>query len=324
MRRAVPTILILLVTVAAGALEVSRGDIRLTLHENSARFSIDLLIDGEWVSLLYPDDPRTSALDVREDNRVHRMGDSGRFRQFVVQREEEVGFVWTSATLRVEQLFRFTRGRTANRTDALQVVVTVTNTGEHALSTAVRLLLDTYLGERSNVHFATPTTPRFNREARLDPGPGVPYVTSTPDAGSGYGLQLMLFGEGVTPAEEAVLANWKRLTDSAWGYAADENRNFNRLPYSINDSAILVLYTDERIEPGQSYSVVTYLGNLSSEGYLTPEAAALAPEHDRLLVRLTQIVARINALLDEADVDPVEVERLQAELDAISSQVRGR
>lgn len=324
MRRAVPAFLVLLVAVGVGAVEISRGDIRLTLHESSARFSVDLLVNGEWVPLLYPDDPRTSALDVREDNRVHRMGDSGRFRQFVVQREEEVGFVWTSATMRVEQLFRFTRGTTADRTDALQISVTVTNTGERPMSTAVRLLLDTHLGERSNVHFATPSTPRFNREIRLDPGPAVPYIRSIPDAGSVHGLQVMVFGSGVTPAEAVVLANWKRLADSVWDYTVHESRNFNRLPFSINDSAMLVLYAEEQIGPGQSYSVVTYLGNLSSDGYLTPATAAFIPEEDQLLARLAQIVQRINMLLDETDVDPGEIERLQAELDAISGQVRGR
>ncbi len=324
MRRAALGCIMLLVALGASAIEVSRGDIRLRLHESSARLSVDLRVGGEWKALLYPEDPRTSALDVREDNRVHRMGDSGRFRQFVLETEEEVGFIWTSGSLRVEQLFRFTRAPASDRADALQMTITVTNTGEQPLETAVRLLLDTYLGERSNVHFVTPSASGFTREARLDPGPAVPYVASVPDAESDYGLQVMLYGEGVTRAEAAVLANWRRLFNSSWQYDANDGRNYNRLPYSINDSAMLVLYGGQRIPPGAQYSVVTYLGNLSVRGYLPPGAAAVVQEDDRLLDRLARVILRINALLDDPDVDPAEVDRLQAELDELSSLVRGR
>jgi hypothetical protein len=95
-----------LVATTLPALEVQEGRLRLRLHEDTARFSLYLDTGDRWVPLLFPDDPRTTALDIVEGNRVHRMGDSGNFRQITERFQGGARFVWTSPTLRVEQSFR--------------------------------------------------------------------------------------------------------------------------------------------------------------------------------------------------------------------------
>ncbi|MFW5789482.1 MAG: hypothetical protein ACOCW3_06060, partial [Spirochaetota bacterium] len=138
-----------------------------------------------------------------------------------------------------------------------------------------------------------------------------------------WGFQIMLSGEATTEPQAAVLANWKRLADSSWDYEVNETRDFNRLPYSINDSALLVLYPVEQLRSGDSYSVVAQMGDLSPQGYLSPQAAAETTGANPLLERLAELVDRLNALIASDDVDPEEVRTLQAELETLADVIRG-
>ncbi|MFW5738576.1 MAG: hypothetical protein ACOCYX_06650 [Spirochaetota bacterium] len=327
--RRTPTFLLALVvsaTVVAtpvAALELERGDIRLVLHEESSRFSLYLRRDGGWQPLFVAEDPRTSALDVLEGNRVLRMGDAGAFAQRVEETDNGARFVWTSPTLEISQEFALTRGIRSESFDAVEVRVSITNRGEEPARVGARLLLDTYLGERSNTHFATPGSDQINREARLEPGPVNAYVASVASQEASWGLQVMLADDAVTRPQAAVLANWQRLSDSSWDYDVNETRNFNRLPYSINDSALLLIYPVEQLRSGASYSVLAQMGDLSPQGYLSPQAAAETTGANPLLERLAELVDRLNALIASDDVDPEEVRTLQAELDALADLIRG-
>ena len=327
--RRTPTFLLALVvtaTVVAGpvaALEVERGDIRLVLHEESSRFSLYLQREGGWQPLFVAEDPRTSALDVLEGNRVLRIGDAGTFAQRVEETANGARFVWTSPTLEIAQEFALTRGVRSESFDAVEVRVSITNRGEEPARVGARMLLDTYLGERSNTHFSTPGVDQINREARLEPGPVNAYVASVASEDSPWGFQLMLTGQTITEPEAAILANWKRLSDSSWDYEVNRTRNFNRLPYSINDSALLLVYPVEQLRSGGSYSVVAQMGNLSPQGYLSPRTAAETTGANPLLERLADIVDRLNTLISSEDIDPAEVAKLQAELDALADLIRG-
>ncbi|MFW5684309.1 MAG: hypothetical protein ACOCZB_00085 [Spirochaetota bacterium] len=329
MKRLFIATVVLLVAASVFGLTVDRGDLRLVLHESSARFSLFARVgtdstDGEWLPLFLAEDPRTSTLDILEGNRIHRMGDSGNFTQDAEELEEGARFIWVSPTLRVVQAFRFTRGVTSENYDAVEMTVTVTNTGEEPVLTGVRVLLDTYLGERSNTHFVTPALDQIVRESRLEPGPVNRYVASVETASASHGLQVMLQAEGITPPEAALVANWKRLIDSSWEYEINNTRNFNRLPYSINDSALLLTYEPVQLETSEEHTVVAYLGDLSPEGYLPPSLAAETTGDNPVLARLASLVSEINDLLASGDIDAARVAELQAELQTLTSIVRGR
>ncbi len=322
----VAVVSIFVVTVLAApvsALEIERGDVRLVLHEETSRFSLYLHRDDAWTPLFVAEDPRTSALDVLEGNRVLRIGDAGIFAQRVERTDNGARFVWASPTLEVVQEFSLTRGVRSEDFDAVEMRVSITNRGEEPSRIGARLLLDTYLGEGGNTHFVTPGTDRINREARLSPGPVNAWVASVRSPEASWGFQIMLSGEATTEPQAAVLANWKRLADSSWDYEVNETRDFNRLPYSINDSALLVLYPVEQLRSGDSYSVVAQMGDLSPQGYLSPQAAAETTGANPLLERLAELVDRLNALIASDDVDPEEVRTLQAELETLADVIRG-
>jgi hypothetical protein len=65
-----------------------------------------------------------------------------------------------------------------------------------------------------------------------------------------------------------VFANWKRLNESSWEYEVERRRNFNLLPYSINDSAAAVYYAPEPLNPGETREITSVFGNQSNGGYV--------------------------------------------------------
>ena len=279
---------------------------------------------GEWVALYVADDPRTSVLEVLEDNRVHRMGDSGVF----TQRTEEIAngarFVWTSPTLRIVQSFHLTRGFDSSGIDAVEMRVSATNEGERASILGVRLVYDTYLGESSNVHFVTPAVDRITGETALEPGAANRYVASVAERDARYGFQVMLDDPAVTRPQAVVLANWRRLTDTTWDYEVNPSRNFNRLPYSINDSALMIAFEPLQLRSGERYSVTMRLGNLAPNGYLDPDIALQIGSRDALRSRLAELIGRIDALIEGAEIDSAEIDALREEIRTLSGLVRGR
>lgn len=322
-------LLLLLAAGALAALEIERGRIRLVLHEDSARFSLYLTdpsvdSDGgrEWVALFVAEDPRTSELALLEGNRVHRIGSSGTFEQLVEETSEGARFVWTSATLEIEQRFAFVRSVGSALADGVRVSVKVTNIGERAAVVAARYLFDTYLGEQSNVHIVTPIRDRIAREAQIQPSAAEPYWIST-DEEAIVGLQQVVSGGSVTTPERVVVANWKRLSDSDWTFPVTPDRSFNLLPYSINDSAVLVSYPQAVIDPDQQYVVTTVLGGIAPEGFEQPAVTAEEATANPLLGALNDVIAEIDRLLASDTVSEADVRRVQGMLEEIKSERSG-
>ena len=321
--------LLLLAAATAPALVVEDGNIRLTLHEDSARFTVEVREGSDWTPLFYGEDPRTSSLDVLEGNRIHRIGDSGDFSQTVEQTAGGAAYTFESSTLRIAQSFRFTRSSDSATSNALEMRVTVTNLGEAPQVSGVRMVYDTYLGESSNYHFQNSAGQQVGGESNLDPGTINQYVRSVAGADAGAGFQLMLTGTAVTSPESVVVANWQRLSESSWQYQVNPTRNFNRLPYSINDSALLIAYPTVQLVKDQSATFVSYLGDLADGGYLDPNSAAPvveAPSIDRdaLLVELASLIERITEAASSDTVSAEEIEELRQRLEAIRTQIRGQ
>jgi len=326
MRQFVPVVLAFLAATALSALEVEQGSMKLVLDETSSRFLLELAQpDGEPIDLIYPEDPRTSGLDIREGNRIFRMGDGGEFRQVAEQTDEGTFYVWTSPTLRVSERFRFIRAAGSNSINGVQINIAITNLGEQSVPVAARLLLDTYLGERGNSHFSTPISTQITREAEIVPSARQSYIRSH-SADASDGLQVMLSGEGITTPSQVAVANWKRLSDSGWEYVVNPDRNFNRLPYSINDSALLMTYEERILNQNERYEIVVQMGGFAPNGYLPPESSQpiTASQRNNLLDQINDLIAKIDALIADPSATAEDVAELQRQLEAISDQVSGQ
>ncbi len=264
--------------VPLGALEVTNGLVRLTLHEGIGRFSLAGMAAASGASftpLLVAQDPRSSMVSLLVADRVIRLGESSDFREAVEKTATGARFTWTSRQLVVTETFSFIGTPGADVASGVRVDLQVANVSETNLSVAVRYLFDTWLGEASSVHFRTDAVAGLTRELTVakDERPAY-WVSPLADDAGGFGFECMLSGEGVTVPDRVVFANWKRLADSAWSYTTSSARTFSQAPYSMNDSAVGQYYDAQPVQRGQSITITLALGRASPSGLTLQTAAA--------------------------------------------------
>jgi hypothetical protein len=254
------------------ALEISQGKIKLVIHEQFERFVpyLRTLSEGsgteEWVPLLVDKDPRTSYVTLLVNNDTYRLGSIPGVRGRISKGAEGGMIQWILPDVEVKQTFSFLRSRESSESDAVRIVLDITNLKDTEVSVGVRYTLDTYLGEKSNTPFRTPQLPAITRETSFVPDSENWFLLSE-DPERKVGLQLLLRGEGVSSVERVVLANWKRLSDTPWEYSVNPARTFTLLPYSINDSALALYYPVLPLKPKETRRLVTVLGSKGSGTY---------------------------------------------------------
>lgn len=254
---------ILLPTVLSG-LTLEQGRLRLVLHEENGRFSLYYLEDidqEEYVSLLFQRDPRTSSTGILLNNRVITLGSSNSFSQETTETSQGAQFSWTSSQIEVRQSFQFVKSNPSGLADGIKIDTIVINKSEDIQSVGVHYLFDTYLGEKRDAHFITSDNEQLESETGFSLQPPTYWVSPTAEKeGNFQGYISMLKGSGITLPDKVVFANWKRLSENLWNMQVQGNRNFNLLPYSINDSAVCQFYDPIKLAPGTSRTVSAVVG----------------------------------------------------------------
>lgn len=246
---------IFLFSTAAFSKDITGGNLTLTIHEGSGRFSLYAVDSSQKkVPLFLDKDPRTSYITILAGNKIYRMGDTFEFRQNVEYSENGAKITWTSRSYSITQDFTFVTPLLNSDSTALRIKLTIENLSENTVEIGARYLIDTHLGEK-NIHFYADQIPVNAETAYVDTPPK--YLLSTDDKNN---LVLFTNRRDVTSADKIVLANWKRLNDAGWTYNENTSRNFSMQPYSINDSAIAMYYDPVTAAQGDAITVTLLLG----------------------------------------------------------------
>lgn len=296
----------------AHAVILDSGRIRLELHEGIGRFTLgyrEAVTSSRFQPLFYDRDPRTSAITILQGNRTLRLGEAGAFTEEITERSDGIGFRWTSSTLIVELNFTFTASQGAALSDAVVATLRMENISEAPVNLGARVLLDTDLGEQSGPHFRVSGIGEIDRETELTPSPAIWYWRSE-SGDNGPGLQQTLYGPGITVPSRVVMANWKRLSDASYDFQVTRNRNFNQLPYSVNDSAVAVYYDGQIVAAGETRDIVMVFGSPTGSGYALGGATS-GTGINSILDQVTatageslspsEEILRINDLVDQID-----------------------
>jgi hypothetical protein len=295
-------------TMSLSALELNQGKIRLTLAEDTGRFSLSYLsAAGTYVSFLSPQDPRTTTLSVVLDSSIFRMGESAGFARTVERTSTGARFVWASDFLTVTEAFSFIASAASTSADGIRIDITLKNTSRQDFTAGIRYLFDTWLGETGPTPFFTDTLTSIRRETTLS-GRSLPryWVSPRPADPQQIGLQCMVTENGVTQPDKIVFANWKRLSDAAWGYTTSDARDFSLLPYSKNDSAVAQYYNPRPLPRGGQLTVTIVMGQYNPAGL--PAATAAAGDFSRAVQQsLAQAVSTTGPAGVRADLDTVNM-----------------
>ena len=248
-------------------LDIERGNIKLVLHQGTGRFTISHRSGaGGYKALLLEQDPRTSVLSVLVGSKVYRVGETSFFTELIERTDQGAKFTWSSALVDIIEEFVFISSENSSSIDGVQINLSAANKTDRELFVGFRYLLDTYLGEESRTHFVSSSHDKIDKELTIFGTDGVTYWSS-PSVSDSVGLKVIINGAGITPPSSVVFANWKRLNEATWEYQTSSSRNFNLLPYSINDSAVCQYYDAKSIGPGLSRTVTLVMGSIALSDY---------------------------------------------------------
>jgi hypothetical protein len=308
------------------ALEAADGRVRLTLNESSGRFSIACQTQGNnsvSLPLLAAQDPRTTVLSIVVGNKIYRMGESSEFSQKAERVSGGARFVWKSSFIQVVETFTFLHSQDSSVSTGVRIDLSLKNLSERDITAGARYLFDTYLGEPGGVHFRTSLLAQISRELSIAPVGSTAWWLS-PLAGDKdqFGLQVMTSGNGITVPDRLVFANWKRLSDTNWAFEASAARDFNLLPYSVNDSAVAQYYEPRSVPRSGEVTITLALGLYSQAGYdvnsVVPVASTSAQE---LPTGVQKSLAEGQNAADTAQAARADLSAVNAILSAIDAKI---
>jgi len=267
-----PSIIILFIvflSLPCFALELTEGKMKIIIHEDSGSFSayyLDDINSGKYIPLLFEKDSETSILSIMVDNKFYKMGNSSGFSRDIYSTPFGGKIVWESKVLKVTEDFSFLKSNESSLSDGFKITISVENVSDQNSLIGITYLFDTYMGEDQNTHFMTDSgTTIASEDSYLSQFPN--FWISPSQNTNIMGLQGMVRGPGITVPDKIIFANWKRLQDNMWNFQVKKSRNFNLIPYSINDSAVLVIYDPIRVSSKSGRDIVIAMGGYNNSSF---------------------------------------------------------
>ena len=324
-----------------GALEAKEGLVKVIVNESTARVSVYKLTDvakGRYEALIFDQDPRTSFITLSAEGRQSKLGDAAEYRVTTSRTDTGVRIEFRSASFVVRQLLDFAKSDGSALADGLRVTLEMENISERDAALGLRYLIDTWLGEKTGMHFVTDKRPRISEETAILPSADDAWV-ATPGEKASFMVQFS--GAGIDRPDKVVLSNWKRLSDASWSFDVNPLRNFTLVPYSINDSAIALYWEPQAVARGGTRKVSFVMGSLNEKGYPLSSArtatdaifastvlgtgspdAATSMGADLVAVR--DLISRINrAVADGGTISDDEIAAWRKILDRLEERKKG-
>jgi len=293
---------------AVPCLELRDGLVRLVIDDRTGRFALYELADASrnrYEPLLYDKETRTTFATLSVDGKTYRLGESSEFRVSVARDGAGARVEYRSSFCSVRQSFSFLTSPGSSLTDGVSIDYVIENLSTKESSIGLRILYDTWLGEKSSAHFSASSSGALTTETFLEGDYADTWIRSGEAAGGSGSLQLQLAPPATRP-DRLVAANWKRLSDAIWAFDKAASRGFTLLPYSINDSALALYFEPAVLRPGSTRAVRSILSR-PHDGYpsgapaaATTAAVAATPVDTAPLDAVADLVA-VRALLDAID-----------------------
>ncbi len=235
---------------AGAALDVRDGLVRVATDDLTLSPMIYRLTNiagkSKYEPLWFNGDPRTSFIAVNVDGRIYRMGSTQEYQTTQRRIQNGVEIEYRSVTNRVTQRIMLAALAGSRVANGFIMQLEVENYTSRDMKIMLKQVCDTWLGESSGNHFALASNPRVTDEMFLNHDANELYIVSP-----GENASIALLFDAAPRPDSVVIANWKRLSDSQFFYDSELMRGFTLSPYSINDSA-LGLYWSQRVVPAKA------------------------------------------------------------------------
>lgn len=208
--------------------------------------------DGSMTRLL-DSDPLSSGWTFEINESSISPADNGWLRS--IQKSED-GYVLIYSS----RAYRFEQSVTVSDTgNYVSVTAQFTNNSTDPLSITPVLLLDTVLGEATGLPFHLPDGSYVSGEMIFS-GSRIPEWIKTEKNIESPSMVLFFDNQFATTPDSIALANWLRLKQQGGSFTPVGERDFNYLPFSEGDSAILLRYREKKLAPGDEVNIKLILG----------------------------------------------------------------
>ncbi|MBI9100394.1 MAG: hypothetical protein JEY91_18060, partial [Spirochaetaceae bacterium] len=291
---------------------------KLEINEKNGMFSFfKMNSNGEYISVV-DDDSSNSRISIYDNNGFYALGDTFRYRRVFKETDNGGIFYWTSREITVEETIAL------DVDGYLKIDFSITNTSTKAKSIGLKILLDTTFESEDSFYLKQFLGDEdINSEYEVDNPENLLFWTS--GIRNDKGAALMSFATDSTPSR-ILFGNWDILNDADYYYRAVAGRNFNNPPYSINDAAVLYLYSPKDILPQNNLTItvvfraVTTVSNhdeiifngLSAESIIVPDEK----ETEAPVQPVSQPRAQQNPITEEK-VMPVKETEKEPEVEEI-------
>jgi hypothetical protein len=265
----------ILISQGLSGLEITRGKVKLEVSENNGRFSLYSTADVSnplFVPLFYAVDPTTTKVYVKLGDKTIVLGDTTDFNHTITKNSDGIQILWTSPLLKILETWTFVTSANSPVADGVRWDFRL-ETGSLQEKVGLKILLDTYLGEKSTP-FLAPGNKAIDAETVWTTPPDD--LVSPSSTNPQIGLLVML-GSPATPPDLTVVANWKRLNESPWTFDAQPGRDFSLLPYSYNDSALELWYNPQVLAANQTREISLFLGAATAQTFVNAKIGSGAP-----------------------------------------------
>ena len=309
------SVFILLSSFAFSApLEIEKGNLKLVLYPNTGTFNLYQLseIGKNRYEPLFEDrsNSSTSWFSVSIGGRIFKLEPKAGKPVVCVPNENGASFVYTlNDDFPVIQNFSFLADSSSGSPSAIKIETIIENTSGKLDSFALKSLIDTSLGEAEGIHFFTDLRNRISSETRLDPS--VDRDSIIVSRNKKLSLMFDLYRNGAAKPSFVYASNWNRLNTLTWLPEFVEGRSFNTM-YTINDSALLLVWPDKELDPNETYTASMVFGPYAKDRVRVTDQAPLEISIktvtddssknsmiERLLERIKQIEADPNSASDE-------------------------
>ena len=247
-------VLIILRPLATAYAEDLDSGVVLTLNPRveSSFLKTDAVL-REGIRSLWDKDDLSSGWILSIDGVAYTPADAGWVRR---ERRIERGHLlrYSNPTFTMDQELTLSR----ERRHAL-LLFRLTNNSEKTVSVEPSLLLDTSLGETTGVPFQLPDGSAVVAETEKIDNQVPGWIKSEHDRVS---PSLIISFDGATAdrPRRIVMASWIRLKQNGPLLVVKEGRSFSYLPFSENDSAVLMQYDERRVAPGSIMELAVVFG----------------------------------------------------------------
>lgn len=302
----------------------------VVVNDHNGEFSLYFhdSFTGDYYPVFFEHDPGTTRLSVLMDNRLYHLEPGHGFDIRVQTWGNSVIISWTSSQLSVIQTFTITPGPEDGQPDEIVMRISMINRSGMTHSLGFRALFDTVLGEDSNSHFEVPDREPVRREQEFITR-DLPLFWSGRDQSGRHSVYMSFATGQTTLPDRLIFAGWKHLIESGWDYESVQNRSFDVIPYSVNDSAAALFFNPKSVNRDESRDIIfTFRSQMQTDplsGQAVQAEGQESPSNPQLIQDLEQL-DRLMRLIESYLADPVSadsevLDSLRAQLNQVEERI---